>query len=122
MGILERINQEYEKEGKKVLLDEEENKGVNLSLALIFSIGGSVISIAILVCLILAFSYDLCIFLDNYYYYIAAVIGILLVISIYYSLSSFKQKVTFAGIFNIIISLIAIVLIIIPFLTELIYF
>ncbi len=122
-SILDRINEEKEK--NKIIYEEKEEekeKSVNLALYLALTIVSLLISSGAIVALILAFSYDLCIMLDNYYVYIAVVIGCVLSFSIYKSAVSIKKRFSILSIINIIISLITIVTIIIPFVTGLIYF
>ena len=100
MGILDKINEKaLESTGQvnnTVLTnnynDEDEDKP-NILLATVFSIIGIVASIALFICLATAFSYDLCIMLDNSYLYIAGVLAVLMAIGIYTSLRAIKEKV-----------------------------
>lgn len=125
MGILDKINEKaIESTGQVNItssLNDSEDK-TNVLFATIISILGIIISIALLVCLLFAFSYDLCIILDSYYLYIAGILGALMLIGIYICLRALKEKMIVMSIINIILSLIAIVIFIIPLLTGLLYF
>lgn len=102
--------------------DEEENNKVNNLIPLILSIVGLIISLFCILSLAFCFSYDLCVFLDNFYIYIACIAGVILIISIYFSFKSIKEKFNVLSIINLIMSLIAIVVFIIPMLFGMVYF
>ena len=94
----------------------------NILFAILISFFSLLISGFLLVSLVLAFSYDLCIFLDSYYIYIAIVIGLFLAYSVYQSIAICRCKFSIVAIINIIFSLVALFLIIVPFIFGLLYF
>ena len=124
-GILDKIEQ-MSQQTNAGMMDTSSNvdakeEPINMSMAVVISIFCLILSAMILISLIFAFSYDLCKFLDEYIIYIAGVIGVLLLISIYMSLKALKKRFVIS-ILNIIFSVVAILLVIIPFVTGLLYF
>ena len=100
------------------ILDDEK---VNNLIPSIVAFTGFIVSIFCLITLLLCYSFDLCVFLDNYYVYIAGVSGIFLLIGVYFSFKSLKQKFNLLSILNLLLSVITIVVFIIPFLFGLLY-
>lgn len=110
----------YENDDKNIKKEDNEEK-VNNLIPIILTFVGLIISLFCFATLILCYSYDLCVFLDNYYIYIVAVSGVILMIGIYFSFKSLKQKFNIISIVNVFLSFVAIILFVIPILTGLLY-
>lgn len=98
------------------------NGEVNYLVPMVIGIAGIIIAVFCLISLYFCFSYDLCLFLDSYFVYITGVCGIILLICIYYSAKSIKESFHFIALLNILLSLAALIIFIIPLITGLLYF
>ena len=122
-GILDKIEEKTKGSARPSYGGDNgsgEKNEINMAWALIVSVMCMILAAGILISLVFAFSYDICLFLYEYIIYLAGVIGLLLAYSIYMSFKAMKKR-TMVAMLNIIFSLAAIVLVIIPFLTGLLY-
>ena len=106
---------------KKRKINEDDEHYVNLGFAMIISVASLILATTILVVLYLGWAYDLAVFLDSYFLYIAGIIGAGLLYSLYLSFLSFKRQFSIVTLLNIIIAGIALLFVIIPFLAGLLY-
>ena len=101
--------------------EEKEEKASKQILSFVIGIGGNTIALFCVISLYLCYSYDLCVFFDNYYLYIACVACVVMLYGIFSAAFAIHKKFSIIGVINIVLCLLAIIVYIIPFVLGLVY-